>query len=114
MGGRLCSHVINLAVLGTLKGLSPSARIALDSMAAIARDEARKGLPAGLYFGGWELLAKAMGYEAYTPAAHRAVARATAELVARGLIDPVQERAGNGIRQAYLLTLPDALGKAPS
>ena len=78
-------------------------------MASIGRDQPKGKVLSGVYYGGWELIAKALGYEEYTPAAERAVARALAELTNAGLIEPLG-RAGQGRRQAYRITLPDVFG----
>lgn len=102
----MCTHVTDLAALGRLDHLSDRTFRVLYVMASVARDEGPRVAEPNLYFGGWEYLAKTIGYRDYTPAAQRAVARAIAELVAAGLI----KRVGNPgpmHRQAYLITLPD-------
>lgn len=108
MGGQLARGVVSLGFMGTLDGLSRPARLVLFTMSTVALD-APANAP-GLYFGGWEFLAKsALGYADYTPAAKRTVARCVAELSGAGLIKPEGGRGGFQ-RQAYRLTLPEAIG----
>lgn len=107
MGGRLATHVVTLGFMGHLDGLSRPAWAVLMTMATVARD-APASRP-GLYFGGWEYLAKsALRYPEYTPAAKRTVARCLAELTDAGLIKT--EGRETFKRQAYRLTLPEAIG----
>lgn len=63
-------------------GLSKGARIVLFGMATMARDD---GDPP-TYYGGWPYLSRGLGYPTYDAGAHRAVARAVAELRKHGLI----------------------------
>lgn len=114
MGGRLCNTVTWLAITGHLDNHTDKGRLVLYLMAAIGRDKPQDNVEAGVYFAGWDLLAKALGYKEYTPAAERAVARAISELVDAGLVEPVGT-ARRGQRQAYRLTLPEPLtGKPPT
>jgi len=78
-------------------------------MAAISRDEPKGDIEANIYYGGWDMLARALGYPVYTPAAERAVARVIAELTDAGYIETLG-KAGAGRRQAYLITVPDVFG----
>jgi hypothetical protein len=107
MGGRLCTHVVDLSVTGHLDNHTDKGRLTLLIMASIGRDEPnpKTKIERGVYYGGWEMLARALGYKEYTAAAERAVARAIAELTEAGLIEPVGTPT-RGQRQAYKLTLP--------
>lgn len=110
MGGRLCTHVLNLPAMGYGKNLTDRDRLVLLAMASVARDQATTKLEAGVYYAGWEYLARnALGFPDYTGTAERAVARSIAHLVTEGLIEPLRE-AKWGQNQLYLLTLP-GLGK---
>lgn len=106
MGGRIVTHIVHLALMGHLDNHSDKGRMVLLVMASIGRDKPGKNVEAGIYFGGWELLARSMGYKEYTPAAHRAVARCIAELTEAGLIEPLTD-ARSGHRQVYRITLPE-------
>src|SRR5262245_58311653 len=88
MGGQLCTQVVALSMLGHLVTLTQSARVVLFAMATIARDMPQNHTDPVTYWGGWELLAKALGHKEPTPTAKRAVARAVAELVDAGLVEP--------------------------
>lgn len=68
-------------------GLSKGARIVLWGMANMAHDH---GEPP-IYYGGWPYLSRGLGYPTYDEGAHRAVARAVAELRKHGLIVPEGE-----------------------
>jgi hypothetical protein len=74
-------------------------------MASIGRDNDTAKADAGYYYGGWELLARVLGFKVYNRAAQRAVARAVSELVDAGLV--VRDgKPGPKRRQVYRLTLP--------
>jgi len=105
MGGRLCTQVVDLASLGHLVNQSDRALAVLFVMASVARDSATRKVDAGVYYAGWELLARVLGFKVYNPAAERAVARAIRELTDAGLV--VREgRPGPRQRQVYRLALP--------
>jgi hypothetical protein len=108
VGGVIVSHVVELATTGRLDKVSDKAKIVVMVMASIGRDRDQPNVQAGVYYGGWPLLARALGYPLYTPAAHRAVARAIAELIDAGLIEPLGDPRP-GVRQAYRITLPPTL-----
>jgi hypothetical protein len=81
-------------------GLSNSARLVLVAMAVMARDD---GDPP-TYYGGWAYLSRPLGHAEYTPAAHRAVARAVAELRKSGLIVVIGEaRPGSNVNYGLRL-----------
>lgn len=105
MGGRLCTQVVDLASLGHLVNHSDRALACLLVMASIARDTPTPKVDAGLYYGGWPLLARCLGFKVYNPAAERAVARAIRQLVDAGLVVP-EGKPGTHNRQVYRLTLP--------
>jgi len=93
-------------------------------MALVALDRPSDGRPARLYFGGWEVLAFAMGYD--VPAENKADAAVTArraklqeyvrlavqQIDKAGLIDRLVEHPRDGDRQVYRLCLDPA--SAPS
>lgn len=56
-----------------------------------------------VYYGGWDYLALALGYETYSRNAHEQVRRAVAELVAAGVIKPDGYAPGGNRR--YVLRL---------
>lgn len=112
MGGALASHVVDLAALGYLANASDRARLVLLIMSTVARDKAQPNVEAGIYYGGWEYLAKCLGFKAYTSGARRAVARAMRELVDLGLVEPLGF-ARPGHRQGYRITLPERLPNVP-
>lgn len=91
--------------------LSGNAYKALVAMALQALDKPKDGRPAGLYFGGWQTLMVALGYEpdGIDSAAHTAVKRAVGELKKAGHISPMLT-AARGTRQSYLIH-PGGLGK---
>lgn len=76
----------------------PRTIIAAAQMGLIAKDH---DLPP-LYFGGWELIASAMGFKSYTHAADVAVNRAIRELTDLGMIKAASS-AAPGQRTAYEL-----------
>lgn len=86
MGSQLWQLVTLKAQTGQLKGVSPNARIVLWAMAMSALDAAREDGPAACYFRGWEYLARVLGHDGLTPAGHKAVMRAIADLSQAGLI----------------------------
>jgi hypothetical protein len=107
VGGQLCTQVTHLALMGHLINQSDKSKLVLFLMASTARDTSTKVDP-GTYWGGWEMLAKSLGYKALDDPAKKAVQRAIKELVEAGLV----ERLGNpawGHRQVYRLTLPEPL-----
>lgn len=105
MGGRLCTQVVDLASLGHLVNQSDRALVLLLAMASVGRDTATTKVEAGVYYGGWPLLARVLGFKTYNAAAERAVARAVRELVDAGLITR-EAKPGPHNRQVYRLTLP--------
>lgn len=99
------TQVVDLASLGHLDNHTDKGRATLLIMASIGRDKPKGHVERGVYYGGWELLSRCLGYKTFTPAAQRAVARAVAELLDAGLIMPCGKHGPNR-RQAYRLTLP--------
>src|SRR5690349_19966600 len=83
--------------------LSASELIVLGYMCLVALDkENGKGQPAGLYFGGWEPLALALGYDSIdTKAAKERVRKAVKGVREKGLIKPMVAHAQTGERQVY-------------
>src|SRR4051794_5319020 len=82
--------------------LNAAELIVLGYMCLVALDkENGKGQPAGLYFGGWEPLALALGYDALTEAAKTKVKRAVRGCRDKGLIKPMVAHAQTGERQVY-------------
>lgn len=77
-------------------------RLVMLAMATSCRDTERDGQPAGVYFRGWEYLARALDYPTYDATAHQAVARVVRELVDDKRIEPI---GWNG-KRAYRLLLP--------
>lgn len=91
--------MVGLALLPrTDLGLSRGARLVLVGMAALAKDSD----PEPVYFGGWHWLAGVLGYDVFTSAAHRAVARSIQELRDAKLIEPMNA-SGPGERVGYRL-----------
>ena len=84
--------------------LSGNAYKALVAMSLSALDRPSNGRPASLYWGGWDALALALGYENAdrNSAGHNAVARAVRELKKAKHITPMVD-AGRGTRQSYLV-----------
>lgn len=74
----------------------------LGYMCLVALDKENvKGQPAGLYFGGWEPLALALGYDELNDAAKTKVKRAVKGIRDKGLIKPLVAHAKTGERQVY-------------
>jgi len=88
-------------------GISDRAAIVLLRMAVSALDRDRAGQDGRLYFGGWEPLAFALGFQDYGrgSAAEHAVARACRELADAGLIKRLPEPTGRRRTAVYSLTL---------
>tara|TARA_R100001244_G_scaffold6385_14_gene7537 strand:+ start:1263 stop:1889 length:627 start_codon:yes stop_codon:yes gene_type:complete len=86
------------------RSLSGNAHKALVAMSLSALDKPSNGRPASLYWGGWDALALALGYENAdrNSAGHNAVARAVRELKKGKHITPMVD-AGRGTRQSYLV-----------
>ena len=92
--------------------LTASEVVVLGYMCVTALDkENGKGQPARLYFGGWEPLALALGYDELSDAAKTKVKRAVKGLRARGLIKPMVAHAKTGERQVYRILLGDTGGR---
>lgn len=108
MGVELVKQVVGHPSTSRLSG---NAYKALVSMALQALDKPKDGRPACLYFGGWQSLMVALGYEPDGPesAAHTAVKRAVKELKDGKHISPMLT-AVRGTRQSYLIH-PGGLGK---
>lgn len=108
MGIELVKQVVGHPSTSRLSG---NAYKALVSMALQALDKPKEGRPAGLYFGGWQALMVALGYEpdGVDSAAHTAVKRAVKELKDGEHISPMLT-AVRGTRQSYLIH-PGGLGK---
>lgn len=92
------------------KRLSGNAFKVLVTMSMSALDKPKDGRPASLYWGGWDALAMALGYNDAErgTSGHNAVARAVRELKTERHISPMIE-AGRGSRQSYLVH-PGGLG----
>lgn len=74
-----------------------------------------KGQPAGLYFGGWEPLALALGYDGLTDAAKTKVKRAVKGIRDKGLVKPLVSHAQYGERQVYRIAfLSGGLDRTPT
>ena len=89
------------------KGLSQQARNCLWCMARYAKDDQDSPDPDDItsrYYGGWTLLAQALGYPEYDDRAHQAVKRAIRELVASGLVES-EGRTGTRGNRVYRLHL---------
>lgn len=86
-------HAANLTA-GELTVLGYMCLVALDK-------ENGKGQRAGLYFGGWEPLALALGYPSLTPAAKEKVRRSVKGIREKGLVKPLVAHAQTGERQVY-------------
>lgn len=99
------AHLTGLALLYMPPDLSRPARLCLLAMCHSARDSGQRP---GLYFGGWQALALALGYPTYDDAAERTVARALRELREAKLIE--RWDVSRGHRVAYRL-LPYVPGK---
>lgn len=86
------------------RDLSGNAYKVLVAMSMSALDKPSNGRPASLYWGGWDALALALGYDAAdrNSAGHNAVARAVRELKTGRHITPMVE-AGRGTRQSYMV-----------
>lgn len=108
MGVELVKQVVGHPSTSRLSG---NAYKALVSMALQALDKPKDGRPACLYFGGWQTLMVALGYEpdGIDSAAHTAVKRAIKELKDGQHISPMLT-AVRGTRQSYLIH-PGGLGK---
>lgn len=108
MGVELVKQVVGHPSTSHLSG---NAYKALVSMALQALDKPSGRRPASLYFGGWQALMVALGYEPAGPdsAAHTAVKRAVKELKDGKHISPMVT-AVRGTRQSYLIH-PGGLGK---
>lgn len=110
------SELVKFA-LANFGDLSERAKLVLVTMAVYALDNGNDDHPGGLYFGGWVVLAVALGYAVpdHDPDdkdvikqrrnAEEAVRRAVAELVARGAVEPLIEpgKVHTGSRQNYRL-----------
>lgn len=95
------SQLARLALLPRADlGLSHPARLVLARMALDARDHDAEPI----YFGGWPVLAMAMGRDGYTLADKRSVARAVAELVEAKLIT-LKRGGAHGRNATYALHL---------
>lgn len=86
------------------KSLSGNAYKVLVCMSLSALDKPSNGRPASLYWGGWDALALALGFEHAERGGvgHNAVARAIRELKKERHISPMVD-AGRGTRQSYMV-----------
>ena len=84
--------------------LSGNAYKVLVAMSLSALDKPTNGRPASLYWGGWDALAIALGYDNADrgSAGHNAVARAIRELKNGRHVTPMND-ARTGIRQSYMV-----------
>lgn len=86
--------------------------VVLGYMCLVALDkENGKGQPPGLYFGGWEPLAIALGYDGLNEAAKTKVKRAVRGIRDRGLVKPMVAHAKTGERQVYRITFATGGGR---
>ena len=84
----------------------------LGYMCLVALDKQNdKGQPAGLYFGGWEPLALALGYDGLTEAAKTKVKRAVKGIRDKGLVKPMVAHAQTGERQVYRIAFATTGGQ---
>jgi hypothetical protein len=105
-------------VLANHGGLPPRSKVVLIKMAHTALDQPnRKGQPAGIYYGGWEPLALALGYEVpdldpdnekvcqQRRTAGQAVRRAVKPLVQLGVVERLTPsgKVHKGNRQVFRL-----------
>ena len=104
MGSQLALRVVTLSMGERLKGASHATRYALMVMALTAHD-GNDHTPRGLYFAGWDHLARAMGYGAgmSSPAGRKAVTRAMAWLTEHGLIERDETESAERYNVAYRL-----------
>ena len=82
--------------------------VVLGYMCLVALDRPNvKGQPAGLYFGGWEPLALALGYSDPNAPAKEKVRRSVKGIREKGLIKPMVAHAKTGERQVYRITFAE-------
>lgn len=84
----------------------------LGYMCLVALDKPNgRNQPPGLYFGGWEPLALALGYDGLTEAAKTKVKRAVRGVREKGLVKPMVAHAQTGERQVYRITFANTGGQ---
>lgn len=109
MGNQLARQVEALAMDGQrLKGVTPSARLVLFTMALDAHDTGTKTLPPAYYFRGWAHLARVLGHDGIynNRAGEQAVTRAIRQLTKAGLIERDDSARPSGwFAAGYRLTL---------
>ena len=92
------------AAVASGRGLSGNAYKVLVTMALHALDKPKDGRPASLYWGGWDTLAVALGYDNADrgSAGRNAVARAVRDLRSARHITPMND-ARRGFAQSYMV-----------
>ena len=97
------------AALALLIDCPPSTKVVLFTMALHSLDPDKGVVDPLHYYGGWHKLAMSLGFHEYTPSAERAVARAIAQLVDKGVVKPVDySRAGSRVYQLHLSPMSGA------
>lgn len=92
-------------------GLTAGELTVLGYMCVVALDKANdRGQQARLYFGGWEPLALALGYDGLTSAAKEKVRRSIKGCRSKGLIKPLIAHAQTGERQVYRIEIGGKTG----
>jgi hypothetical protein len=102
------AHLARLCLHYCPDDMPPAPRLVLVVMCLQALDSDRGQRRGGLYFGGWEDLARHLGYPTYGNAGKLAVKRAMRALIAAKLVE--RWDVGPGGRVAYRL-LPYVPGK---
>lgn len=94
------------------RDLTASELTVLGYMCLVALDRPNgKGQPPGLYFGGWEPLAIALGYPELNEAAKTKVKRAVRGIRDKGLVKTMVAHAKTGERQVYRITFATSGGR---
>lgn len=94
------------------RDLTASELTVLGYMCLVALDRPNgKGQPPGLYFGGWEPLALALGYPELNEAAKTRVKRAVRGIRDKGLVKTMVAHAQTGERQVYRITFAETGGR---
>jgi hypothetical protein len=91
----------------SLADCSARAKVVLMVMALHAKDPGPRVADPLCYYAGWPVLATRLGYQVYTAAAERAVARCISELVDKGYLKP-GDKTFQGSRVYELTGLPGA------
>lgn len=107
MGARLASLAANPA----WSGLTPRARLVFTFMCLTCYDKDHDDVPAGVYWGGHDLLVERIYGEVNSARANE-VSRYIAQLVAAGAVERVEIARGRG-RAAYRVTPQNLPGTTP-